>query len=406
MKKTLTVFRREFLSLVGKPSFWFGLIVVPILVGVFVLIIALTSGAAAAASAAAKSSESTAQGVVDAAGLLRNQPAVLASQPNLKLFATEDEAAAALTEKTINSYYVVDAQFLANGAVRYVARQFSPIDTGDRSNDFEKTLRLALINGNDKVLERLDKPVRVQEELRVAPEEAGKKPEFSPVPIIAAVMFMSSLLGSSAYLMQSVSTEKENRVMEVLMSSVTPRQLLTGKILGLGLVGFLQMFMSLGSALLALPFLQRVPQLRPYLGVITAEAIGWSVLYFVLGYFIYASLMAGLGALMPAAKEASSYSFFVMLPLLVPVYLNASIVASPNSALSVALSLFPLSTPVAMTMRLLATTVPWWQPLLAAVLMLGGSVVTLRVVERLFRAQSLLRGTKPSAREVVAALRG
>lgn len=405
MTKILTIFRREFLNLVAKPSFWFGMLVVPIIVGVVVLIIALTSGVAAAASAANKAGESKSQGVIDLSGLLSKQPGVLATQPNLQLLPDEDEARALLAAKRINSYYVVAADFVQSGAVRYVADQFSPLDAEDRTDGFERLLRLALLNGDEEQLKRYEQPVNVTREARLAPEDLRRATDYSPVPIFAAVMFMGSLIGSASYLMQTVTQEKENRVIEVLMSSVTPSQLLTGKILGLGLVGFLQMVMWLGSTMIALPFLSRIPVLTPYLGVITFDAIAWAIAFFVLGYFIYAALMAGVGALMPAAKEAGSYSFFVMLPLVVPIYLNTSITQNPDGPLAVALSLFPLSTPVAMTMRMLSSTVPWWQPALAAVLMLGACALTLTLAARVFRAQSLLRGNKPSLQDVLQALR-
>jgi ABC-2 type transport system permease protein len=405
MTKILTIFRREFLNLVAKPSFWFGMLVVPIIVGAVVLVIALTSGVAAAASAANKAGETKSQGVIDLSGLLSKQPGVLATQPNLQLLPDEDEARTLLADKRINSYYVVAADFVQSGAVRYVADQFSPLDAEDRTDGFERLLRLALLNGDEEQLKRYEQPVNVTREARLAPEDPRRAADFSPVPIFAAVMFMGSLIGSASYLMQTVTQEKENRVIEVLMSSVTPSQLLTGKILGLGLVGFLQMIMWLGSTMIALPFLSRIPMLTPYLGVITFDAIAWAIVFFVLGYFIYAALMAGVGALMPAAKEAGSYSFFVMLPLVVPIYLNTSITQNPDGPLAVALSLFPLSTPVAMTMRMLSSTVPWWQPALAAVFMLGACALTLKLAARVFRAQSLLRGNKPSFQDVLLALR-
>ena len=406
MKKTLIVLRHEFLSLVGKASFWIAMFVVPLIVGVVVLVIALTSGVATAATVAAQASEVRAVAVVDAAGLLRNQPQVLATHPEFQLAGDEDAARALLDAKKVNSYYLIAPDFMETGRVRYVAAQFSPINTDDKTDVFESMLRLALLNGDNAQLARFEKPIEVLASTRLAPADPAQSTAgFSPVPLILAMLFMTSLMGSSSALMQSVTTEKENRVMEVLMSSVTPLQLLTGKLLGLGIVGLAQMLLGLIPVLSALPLLRGIPQIAPYLGAITPEAIGWSVVYFVLGYFIYAALMAGLGALMPAAKEASSYTFFLILPLLIPVYLNAAIVARPDGPLAVALSLIPFCTPVAMPMRMLSGTVPWWQPALAAVLMAGAAVLLVRTVAKVFRAQALLSGGKPSLREMARALR-
>jgi ABC-2 type transport system permease protein len=129
------------------------------------------------------------------------------------------------------------------------------------------------------------------------------------------------------------------------------------------------------------------------------------VLYFVVGYFIFAALMAGIGALVPNVKDGSSYSFLVMLPLLAPMYLSASIAQKPDDALAVGLSLFPLTAPVAMPMRMLSTAVPAWQSVLVLALMIVSAVLVLNLIVRLFRAQLLLRGTKASLKDIALALR-
>jgi ABC-2 type transport system permease protein len=405
MKKVLTIARRELLNLVGKASFWISLILVPVLIGGIVLIIAISSGAATAASAANRAHESKVQGIIDESGLLRAQPALVADTPEFRLFESEAQANAALADKSISAYYIVAADFLSTGTVRYVANQFSPFDVGSRTDAFETLIRTALLNGDAARVKRFEDPLKIGVEKRLAPDDGRPDLPFSPVPIAAAVMFMGTLLGASSYLMQSVSTEKENRIMEVLVSSVSPLELLSGKILGLGMVGLLQMIMGLGSVLGALPALARVPQLQPYLGVITPEAIAWSFLFFLIGYVIYAALMAGVGALMPGMKEASSYAFLVMLPLLIPLYLNSVLTSQPNGTLATIISMIPFSTPVAMPIRLLSGTVPIWQPILAVILMLLSALACLVLSARVFRAQSLLRGSKPTLRDVAQALR-
>jgi ABC-2 type transport system permease protein len=215
------------------------------------------------------------------------------------------------------------------------------------------------------------------------------------------MLFMIVMLTASSYLMQTVTTEKETRVMEVLMSSISPTQLLAGKIGGLGLVGFVQMVLWLISSLSALTFIPAAAGL----GTVSPESVLVAIVYFVLGYFIYASLMAGLGALMPGSREAAQYTFFILLPLIAPLYIISAILLEPNGPLAVALSLFPLSAPVVMVMRVTATDVPFIEVLIGAVLMAITAVVVVVLAARLFRAQALLRGTKPSLKEVVMALR-
>jgi ABC-2 type transport system permease protein len=121
--------------------------------------------------------------------------------------------------------------------------------------------------------------------------------------------------------------------------------------------------------------------------------LAWGLVFFVLGYAVYASLMAGLGALAPNLREASQATFVIMLPLMVPLFLSSSVfMEAPNGAIATGLSLFPLSAPVAMMARLSAGGVTWWQAPLAAGLLTLTALLILRAVAGMFRAQVLLSG--------------
>jgi ABC-2 type transport system permease protein len=141
------------------------------------------------------------------------------------------------------------------------------------------------------------------------------------------------------------------------------------------------------------------------LGSVTAGSVVVAVIYFVLGFFIYASLMAGLGALMPGSREAAQYTFFIILPLIIPMYVSTALLYEPNGALAVILSLIPFTSPVVMVMRITATDVPLYQIIAGIVLLAVTVVIVINVVARLFRAQSLLSGSKPSIKDIVLALK-
>jgi ABC-2 type transport system permease protein len=125
-----------------------------------------------------------------------------------------------------------------------------------------------------------------------------------------------------------------------------------------------------------------------------------------MGYFVYASLLAGLGALMPGSREAAQYTFLVLIPLFIPLYLNQAIAAEPNGLLATGLSLFPMTSPIVMPMRLFTANVPAWQVALSVILLAGMVYLAIAGAARVFRAQSLLSGTKPTFKQVVAAFRG
>jgi ABC-2 type transport system permease protein len=164
-----------------------------------------------------------------------------------------------------------------------------------------------------------------------------------------------------------------------------------GKILALGLLGLLQtglwvavlwVVAHLGGQALAIP---------PGFSIPTSLLV-WCLVYSLLGYAMYGSQMAGLGALAPDVKDTSGPIMIVLSPLILVYMFLVIIVARPESGLPVALSLFPLTSPVAMMARMTATEVPLWQPLLAAALQLATAIVIVRAVARLFRAQILLSG--------------
>jgi ABC-2 type transport system permease protein len=397
MNKILTVARHEFLTLVTKPSFWIALIGLPLFMGVIMAVSILGSGAATAATVASKQNEVVIQGYVDQSGLIKAMPEGISMQ------AYPDEAAAraALDSGQIHGYFVVPADYIGSGNVTYVSPEFSPINSP--TSQFEKVLKFNLVGGDMNQLQRAGAAVDVQNETALAPKDTrgGSGMPFPLLPMFAGILFMIVMITASSYLMQTVTTEKETRVMEVLMSSITPKQMLTGKIIGLGMVGFVQMALWLISALGALNYIPAAASL----GQITTDSVAVAVIYFILGYFIYASMMAGLGALMPGSREAAQYTFFIILPLIIPMYLNTALLYEPNGALAVALSLIPFTSPVVMVMRMTATDVPFYQVAIGAVLLAVTVVIVINVVARLFRAQSLLSGTKPSMREILLAFK-
>jgi ABC-2 type transport system permease protein len=194
--------------------------------------------------------------------------------------------------------------------------------------------------------------------------------------------------------------------MEILLTSVTPRQLLTGKIIGLGIVGFGQTLIWLGTTYI-LAMLSGSTFRLPAGINLPASFVTWGLVFFLLGYAVYASLMAGLGALAPNLREASQATFVIMLPLMIPLFLSSSVFMSePNGGIATVLSLFPLTAPVAMMARISAGGVAWWQAPVAAVLLALTAVLILRTVARMFRAQALLAGQGFNTKKFLRALVG
>jgi ABC-2 type transport system permease protein len=221
------------------------------------------------------------------------------------------------------------------------------------------------------------------------------------------VLFFISFMAVSNMMFSNIGTEKENRTIEVLMLSLSPRQMLTGKMIGLGIAGLLQALawlaamgavLSIGGNTLNLPdeFVFPVPIFL------------WSVVFYLGGYALYTSLMAGLGALVPKIKEAGSMNMIAMSPLFLGyvVGIMAPLAELTNAALPVALSLFPLTAPVVMVMRLVDGSVPLWQVFLSAGLMYASVYFVLRAVAAMFHAQNLLSGQPFTFKRYIGALMG
>lgn len=191
--------------------------------------------------------------------------------------------------------------------------------------------------------------------------------------------------------------------MELLLLSASPNQLLSGKVVSYCILGFLQVLAWLGAVYLVFKIGGATLSLPPGFSL-PISLLVWGLIFFVLGYAIYATMMAGAGALTPKLTQYTSVYFIVSSPLLISYLFSIMLAMRPHSPLAVGLSIFPLSAPVMMITRLTVGNVPLWQPIVAAVLTIIMAVFIIRAVARMFRAQMLLSGQPFSIQRYVKAL--
>ena len=207
-------------------------------------------------------------------------------------------------------------------------------------------------------------------------------------------------------MLQSLTQEKGSRVMEILLLSLQPRQLLAGKLLGLGLLVIVQygIWVLIGALVLTLTGQDAT---RFLAGIqLSVREVLLIVPYALGGFGLYAALMAGIGALAPDMEGSRAWTFMITLPMMLPMYLWMAIVNSPQGALALILSLFPYSAPIAMMMRMTATTVPAWQVGVSLGLLSLAVVATIGLMARLFHAKTLLSGEALSLDRFRSALQG
>ena len=411
MKKIRIILINEIITVISRPSFWLVTFGIPLAAGLLfagVSVINKNSDTSQAVSQIFSGpQELRPEGYVDLSGLFKEIPE---SIPVGALLAYPNESAArlALEQDEIAAFYIVPKDYLQTGKILYIRPDLNPLG-GDQSSLFQWALQVNLLGGDMLRTSLVNGPLDVQNVSLAPPGQAGPD-ESNPIalwlPYGVTLLFYFLIMGSASLLLSNISKEKESRVIEILLNSVTPLQLLTGKIVGLGLVGLLQTILWFGTGYVLMNLSGRVFSLPSEIHL-PVSLLVWGLVYFVLGYAVYASLMAGLGALAPNLREASQVTFVIMIPLIVPLFFSSTVfMTDPNGPIATGLSLFPLSTPVAMMARLASGGVPWWQPPLAALLLALSAVLIVRAVAGMFRAQYLLSGQSIKVRTYLNALVG
>lgn len=188
------------------------------------------------------------------------------------------------------------------------------------------------------------------------------------------------------------------------MVSLNPRQMLAGKVLGFGGLVIIQYI--IWGAIGVIAALLAGNELSGMLGSVnlsTPELI-WVVPFALAGFLLYASIMAGMGALAKDIESSRVWIFVISLPMFIPFYVGTAIAQSPNGPLAIFLSLFPFSAPVAMMLRLSSTSVPVWQLALSLIVLFLVGLGMIALMARVFKAQTLLSGERLSVRKFIRAL--
>lgn len=224
----------------------------------------------------------------------------------------------------------------------------------------------------------------------------------------AFLLYLTMILYGQ-YVLRSVLDEKRNRVVEVVISSVTPWRLMLGKVLGVGSMGLTQVGIWAGSgavlALFGIPFIAaQFPstELGGFLQYLPgAGDIALLAVYFLLGYFLFAALFAAVGAMCSTEEDAQQAQFPLVMLLVVPFIMQMTTIEGGGFAWMDWVALFPYFSPVMMFPRAVAGAVPWWMVALSLVFMALALVGTAWVAGRIYRVGILMQGKRPTLRELV-----
>ena len=408
-KQVWAVLRREYVERVKTKGFIFSTIAIPVLM--------LGSiGLSAFMAVRAEQSERD-MVLVDFTGQVGEEVAGRMEEAgyDIEVAGTDvgmEELDRRVLDDEIEAYVVLDERTVREGAFAY------------RSKDSPGRVRRALLEGIvvETVLElRLsltDNAAGVRELLggghlgfeRLG-EEVSEAEEISGIATGfagALILYMSMLL-YGAFVLRSVLDEKRNRVVEVVISAVTPGRLMLGKILGVGSMGMTQLGIWAACAaligLLGVPMLAaRLPQADLSQIVELLPGVGTLVLllvYFLLGFFLYASLFAAVGAMCNTEEEAQQANFPVMMLLIIPFMLQMFSLGGDAFAWMDWAALFPFFSPILMFPRAASGSVEWWMVALSLVFMVLAVGATAWVAGRIYRVGILMQGKRPTLRELV-----
>jgi ABC-2 type transport system permease protein len=334
-----------------------------------------------------------------------NQVQMDESTLTLTAFVNATAAASALQEGDIGGYLVIPPDYLEGGTPAYHADE-APNAALERA--LATALRQSTLPDAPEWLPaRLDNPATVTyiDGTRGAAITSGPALLMRILlPVALALVFGLMVFTSSSQLGSAVVQEKDQRAMEIIITSLAPRQLVMGKVLGMGLLSLTQIGVWLAGGALAL-LLAFSRALDPGAISIPWVPVIWAVLLGVPAYFLYAALAAGLGIIAGDSQQARQLAGVLGFLGLAPLWLMGIIVQDPDGPLALGLTFFPLTSPMISLVRMALSTVPPWQLIVALALIVASLIVTIWAVGRIFRSAMLLYGQTLRPQAIWHALR-
>ena len=310
-----------------------------------------------------------------------------------------------------------------DGITLYTKVNPSPTDLGNLRQMIEDQLRqtkMQELKINKNILDSLNTSVAIETVTvsNTGKEQISNSGVLFGIGMTCGILMYMFILIYGMQIMQGIIEEKTSRVVEVIVSSVRPFQLMMGKILGLASVGLLQfliwiILISTLSALIFASFGIEMPQQQMMDQMNVEAAQGnvpevvkvWSqipfgyiissfLFYFIGGYLLYGALFAAVGSSVDSPAEAQQFTFPITIPMLISyLSLFTFVLNDPHGPISIWLSIIPFTSPIAMIGRI-AFGVPFWQLALSMILLVAGFILTTWIAARIYRVGILMHGTK------------
>jgi len=382
LQKFWTVIQYEYRYTVFCWRFWTMIIVMPLLLLLMVVVMTITL--------AFTFSRNDPVGVVDYAGAVSEY---IAQEKNklassFVLYANEETARRALDAKEIQAYYVLPADFFKNKEVRLVYEKRPWLGV---LNGFENLVKQSLLKDVPK-----ERAERIAGSILVIPHLVGEGEDSLSgalrlvFPIVAGYFMFMIVSSCSDFIFHAFSEEKANRTLEILVTSVSPDHLLTGKMIALSAAGLTQLALSYGPLLCLLPVLMLISLRVPLVG----SVFSWqNMLVFALmavpSIVLLISLITSMVVTIIEATEASLSSLLLLFSQMLPLAMVSIITKYPDGWISSILTYFPLTSAVTVAVRQGYANIQAWQIGLAFLVLVGASIVSFRLAIKLFRGNVL-----------------
>ncbi|MBA3335255.1 MAG: ABC transporter permease [Acidobacteria bacterium] len=313
-----------------------------------------------------------------------------------------------ITEKEIDAYLIVPANYESSDA----KFEFFSRKAGDfvANSSLEKAInsavrsqRLADADISEDKLKDLSRNVDLS--VKKVSEEGDEKDDEGSFAagVIIGLMIYITLLIYGQQIMSAVVEEKETRIAEILFSSAKPFELMMGKLVGVGLAGLTQLAIWVVSALVLVGVgiaQMSAAGINITIPDITALTIIYFFIFFLLGFFIYATIYALIGSMVTNVQEGGQFAMFPVFILIIGFYLSFAVIRDPNSNVSFWVSIAPFFAPIVMPVRILAETPPFWQIALAILLNSLAIAGLVWLAARVYRVGMLMYGKRATIPEV------
>jgi len=390
MRKTFIVAKHEFLTTVKTKGFIFSM-VLPLLVllpMMFVMGFIPQMGSETPQNI----------GFVDETGSLQ-------ISENFIKFGDVVSAKRALLEDAISAFFVLPANYLETGNVTvYSKGGFFSSCPSSSIEAFLITNLLRESNLDEPMKERIKEPAN---EKVITLNEKGEVEEKSGVgffiPYVLGILLILAIMTSSGYLMQGIVMEKENKTVEILLSSMSANELLSGKILGFGSAGLLQVlvWICFGGPIIVL---------SPSASLFHEIRISWvfilAIVYFILGYLLFAASMACVAAPASTVRDAQQGATIFTILGILPLLLLSVITMAPNSVIAKVLTYVPYTTSVTTLMRITLVEVPIYELVASLVILVISVLIMFKLSAKIFRTGMLMYGKKMKIKDVFGYLKG